>query len=148
MRDIEMGTLIEVLDGITSLEDETHFATLERVVKVLSSAQREVPVALSLYRLLERFPFADSFGLFWPILHFLEGIPDNERLLVTSVRRAPGEFTVLMVNRLLNGGIRSVDGTDLLELLVEIATGPYNESARAQAGRFLVHQGHALPSSK
>lgn len=73
------------------------------------------------FRLFERFPDDDACEVFWAILHGLEARPTCDAAVVASVRRKPTHFPVLMVNRMLNGGVATVDGIDLLELLQEVA---------------------------
>jgi hypothetical protein len=79
----------------------------------------------ALLGVLERFPDDDGAGVFWSIVHGLESVPGHEAALVASVRRLPTEFNTLMVQRLLNAGVRNVAGADLLLVL---------EDARAHPG--------------
>lgn len=79
--------------------------------------------------------------MFWGIVHTLEASTSYEPLLVESLRRKPTQFGLLMVNRLLNGGIRDVDGIDLLRLLEEIASSSTQPAAVIEkAKNFLGHQ--------
>jgi hypothetical protein len=72
------------------------------------------------FRLYERFGEFDGHS-FWSILHGIEAQPGSgSELVVASVRRKPSKVPVMMVNRLLNGGIREVSGTDLFELLQQV----------------------------
>jgi len=71
----------------------------------------------------------------------LEALPGYEPLLVSSVRHSPGEFNLLMINRLLNGHIREVEGVALIQVLQDVSNDPeHSERARAQAYSFLEHQ--------
>ena len=70
-----------------------------------------------------------------------EAQPGSDAVVVASVRRRPAHYPVLMVNRMLNGGITTGAGVDLLGLLRQVAT---NERASAEvredAERYLDHQ--------
>ena len=93
------------------------------------------------FRLYERNPEDDGNGIFWTILHGLEGQPTCAAAVVASVRRRPTEFPVLMVNRMLNDGTRSVSGVDLLTLMTAVAGDPdASAGVRKYAQRFLKHQ--------
>lgn len=88
----------------------------------------------------ERFP-DDGFGVFWQILHLLESAGGYESALVDSVRRAPGEFNLTMINRLLNGGIENVGAQALLPLLEEVALTEQADPNSAQwAAHFVRYQ--------
>lgn len=132
--------LVARLDAITSLTTADDLAALEGVVRSLDQVKPTASLMEALYRLLERFPYVESFGMFWSVLHALERSPHHAGALLDSVCRSPGEFTILMVNRLLNGGVTHVDGVDLMQVLAEIARGQYSEQARTDAQRYLDHQ--------
>jgi len=134
----EPEELIRAIDSITDVESEGDLETLEIALRSLSTLPDPALAAPALLGLFERFPWSDAFGGFWSILHALERMSGYEALLVASVRRAPGEFNLLMVNRLLNGGIDSVGETNLLAVLREIAERTeYSERARQAAAEFL-----------
>ena len=102
--------------------------TPEEELKQLDQALQQLPQAPhpelatdSLLNIFERFPDKDGHGLFWSILHVLEELPNYQERLIESVRRKPTEFSLNMVNRILNSGQSQVNDVDLLELLEEIA---------------------------
>jgi hypothetical protein len=99
------------------------------------------------FRLFERFPDDDGYEMFWTILHGVESLPGSDAAVIASVSRLPTHFPVLMVNRMLNGGIASVSGRDLLQLLRQVAEDERNHpGVRADAQRFLAHQSHRTES--
>jgi hypothetical protein len=69
----------------------------------------------------ERFPADDGAGVFWGIVHGLESLPGYEGEVIKSVCRAPSEFSVLMIGRLLNAGVEEVGDVRLVPLLREVA---------------------------
>jgi hypothetical protein len=99
------------------------------------------------FRLYERFPDDHGHGVFWTILHGIEAQPGSDAAVVASVRRRPTYYPVLMVNRMLNGGILAVAGVDLLGLLRQIAADErVADTVRADAEQFLEYQrGRAKP---
>ncbi|MBC8103205.1 MAG: hypothetical protein H7Z41_11515 [Cytophagales bacterium] len=119
----------EVLAAIERYQPgDDHWSDLDDLLNRLWEAgpPEGAMVAETLLRVFERFPEDDGNGVFWSILHGLESLPEYEPALVASVRRQPVEFTVLMVNRILNVGqvrIGEVDGRALLaEVLVHRLT--------------------------
>ena len=141
--------IISTLDSIDDPEGEASLATLQSTLAALEQAPDADRCIGALFAIFERFPWSDGFESFWSILHALERLPGSERALVASVRRAPGEFNLLMVKRCLNGGITEVDGVSLLPLLQEVVASPaYSERARREAERFaMIHLEEIAPSS-
>ena len=93
------------------------------------------------FRFFERYPDWDDHGMTWSILHGIETQPNSNAHVVSSVRRRPAMFPVLMVNRLLNGGVTAVGDVDLLTLLRDVAADDSAEPrAREWARNFLDHQ--------
>lgn len=135
------AAIVAALDGVDDPEGEASLATLQSALVAVARAPDAHLCIRALFAVFERFPWSDGFESFWSILHALEGLPGYERELVASVRRVPGEFNLLMVNRCLNGGITEVDGVSLRQLLGDVATSvAYSERARAEAGRFVAGQ--------
>jgi hypothetical protein len=101
------------------------------------------------FRLYERFPDDHGHGVFWTILHGIEAQPGSDAAVVASVNRRPTHYPVLMVNRMLNGGIRKAAGADLLKLLQQVAGDERSAAGvREDAERYLAHQrGRAEPSA-
>jgi hypothetical protein len=127
-----------VLDGIADPGSEQDLLALEGALAAISEARNAADCVPPLFRVLERFPWSDGFGSFWAILHTLEALPGYESRLVDSVRRSPGEFNLLMINRLVNGGVVHVDGVPLVGLLEEVTNRPRSsERARAEAANYL-----------
>jgi hypothetical protein len=115
---------------------------LEGALNALGNAPDTSLCIPSLLAVFERFPWSDGFGLCWSILHAIEQLPGYEPHLVASVLRAPGEFNLMMVNRLVNGGVSDVGGVSLLGLLDEVARGSrYSEQARDEAREYLDYHG-------
>jgi hypothetical protein len=97
------------------------------------------------FRLFERFPDEDGFESFWSILHGIEAQAHYEAEVIESLIRRPSDFPLLMVNRMLNSGIDSVNGIDLLLLLQQSANHERaTEQGQESALRFVEYQrGHA-----
>jgi hypothetical protein len=135
------------IDAIDSIEDEGELSALDQAVQtVLASPDARLGIR-TLLRVFERFPTADGYGIFWSILHGLEGMPGPyEAELVESVRRAPGEFSLTMLNRMLNAGEIEVVGTRLLDLLEEVSRREdCPTEVRRRAQKFHEHQQRKNP---
>ena len=141
----ELETVIEVLDGFSDPHDESQLAQLQEVIDraaELPDPLLAVPHLLSVY---ERFPNDDGYGVFWSILHTIEAINGYELPLLRSVRKRPSEFSLLMINRILNVGVVDIEGVPLLPLLVQISTDArVPEAQRLTAGAFAAHQAGAV----
>ena len=130
------------IEAVHSVEDERELAALDEAVQtVLVSPEAQLGVR-TLLRVFERFPTADGYGIFWSILHGLEGMTGRyEAEAVESARGAPGQFSLIMVNRMLNAGQTEVAGIPLLELLAQTSRREdCPAEVREDARRFLEYQ--------
>ena len=133
--------LVEVLAQFQAPRDQGQLQILDRAIESVRAEECAEPEFRALLGVFERFPDEDGFGVFWSIVHCLEACNGYESSLLESVRTAPVEFNVLMVNRLLNGGVTQVAGESLLGVLAAVAS---NESAaagvRKSASDFIEYQ--------
>ncbi|NMO18092.1 hypothetical protein HPC49_10125 [Pyxidicoccus fallax] len=88
----------------------------------------------ALLGVFERYPDSTGYGVFWSILHGIESLGDYEPVLISSMRRAPSLFGVMMVGRILNTRLepeRRAELRSLLEAVVlnEQAPGVVREEA-------------------
>jgi hypothetical protein len=98
----------------------------------------------ALFGIFERFPDEDGRGVYWGIVHGLEGRGGYEPALLDSIRRAPSPFALLMLNRIANAGQADCAGVSILALLEEVAASPQaSPAARQEAADFLGEQGGA-----
>jgi hypothetical protein len=136
----EIVAAIDALSSVDGADDRRRLRELADRYFTLPGAAENLDVW---FRLYERFPEDDGEGVFWPILHEIEAQPGYEVFVVASVHRRQAYFPVLMVNRMLNGGIASVGGVDLLALLRRVAADEQcPPSVRQEAEDFLEHQRH------
>ena len=137
----DVNQVVTEIDAITSVEDTEQLKSLERAITEYfahSDAAHHVQVW---FRLFERFPEEDAYEMFWSILHDIEALPDYDSELIASLGRRPSRFPVLMVNRMLNTGQRSIGDVDLMSLLASVAadeTCP--SSVREDAESFIEYQ--------
>jgi hypothetical protein len=114
--------MILEIESLDSLEDgEPDLARLQVLADAFFSSPECADHLSVWFRLYERFPGIDN-GVFWSILHGLETHSTCDRLVVESVQRHPTPFPTLMVNRMLNAGISSVDDVSLIGLLEAVAS--------------------------
>jgi hypothetical protein len=114
----QLVSAIDTLSSVTTPESLTRLQELSDRYFAAPEAAEHLAVW---FRLYERFPEDDGYGLFWSILHGIETLPRWERLAVESVRRRPSHFPLLMVIRLLNSGVKESGGQDLMQLLRQVA---------------------------
>ncbi|MBI5035197.1 MAG: hypothetical protein HZB51_32120 [Chloroflexi bacterium] len=126
--EIEISNIVTELESIRSLHDVENLKKLEATLKRLGATEHRDQAMDALYRLYERFPLDDGYGLCWEILHQLERMPNYEIALVQSLQRQPAQFSLTMLERWLNAGRTHIDGIDLIALLITIAANP-NENA-------------------
>ena len=135
-----MKSLTHALAQFTDPQDAEQLRMLDELINQVAPEQCGEEELRSLFYVFERFPEEDGYGVFWSILHLLEACNGCDEALVESVKRKPVEFNLLMVNRLLNSGISTVNGESLMQLLTCIAesedTAP---STRRSANGFLAH---------
>lgn len=142
----ETAAVTQVLDALMDPQSEEQLSTLQSALDAIPQLRDARACVPAMFRIFERFPWADGFESFWGILHTLERIDGYEGYLLSSVKRMPGEFNLRMVNRLLNGGVHQIDGVPLLALLEEVASGAsVSAEARAEARKYLDWQNSAKP---
>jgi hypothetical protein len=94
----------------------------------------------ALFGVFERFPGEDGHGVYWGIVHGLEGRGGYEESLLASVRRSPSPFALLMLNRLCNAGQMECAGVPIVSLLEEVASSDAAPGIRQEAVEFLEYQ--------
>ena len=136
-----MKSISDALISFKDPQDEDQLDQLEDLIRLATPEQCGAEVLRSLFSVFERFPEEDGYGVFWSILHLLESCNGCNEALIESVERAPVEFNLRMVNRLLNSGIKQVDGRSLIQLLTNVAEDPdVQPSIRNTANGYLAHQ--------
>lgn len=137
----DIASIADRLGGLATVSDQHDLDELVELVEAYFQHAEAADHLELWFRFLERFPDEDGFGGFWSILHGIERYPGCDWLAVDSVRRRPSRFPVLMLNRMLNVGIRRVAGVDLLGLLQHVAQSPdTTPGVREDAARFHAYQ--------
>lgn len=138
--------LVEAIRGVGSLTNSSDLDRLDEALLALSHVRRPELAMDALFGLFERFPAEDAAGLlasiqhvlsgarsqvppsvrhvaaFWSALHQLETFNGYEVELVNSLRRAPSEFGLIMLIRLIGGGRQAVGDVDLRDMLRGLST--------------------------
>jgi hypothetical protein len=116
------GSIPQILKSIEDFEPlEGNWLGLDSLLDELFQTGSASLGIDAMFRVFERFPTEDGAGVFWSILHGLESLSGYEVRLVESVRKSPAEFSLLMVNRLLNSGRDEIGPVRLLDLLERVA---------------------------
>jgi hypothetical protein len=113
--------IISFFDSISSADDERQMQALDAAIQRLPEVNHPEHSIPALLRIFERFPEDDGLEVFAAILSALEWMPGYEEPLVSSVRRHPSLYGLLMISRLMNSGISEVKGINLEALLQEVA---------------------------
>jgi hypothetical protein len=117
----DIAHMVEAIDALPSMNDEDALIELVGLADAFFAHPDAAHHLGVWFRLFERFPDDDAYGVFWTVLHGLEAQDGVDALVVDSIHRHPTAFPVLMVNRMLNAGIETVDGVDLIDLLERVA---------------------------
>ena len=138
---IEAQKAIGDLDSISSLEDQEDMDGLDdMILKLFASGNAELGIDAML-RVFERFQNKVDLYIFWNLVHGLETLPDYEKNLFESIKRKPSEFSLLMVNRILNAGITEVGDVNILDLLKSVAIDEsQSDEMRKEAQHFVEYQ--------
>jgi len=126
-------------DAVAALSDPDNAEQLKQLDSALRTSPSGDPEDLdAMFRLFEQHPNSDGFGVFWSALHWLEAQPSGlyEHALLNSLQRKPVPFTLIMVNRMLNAGLKQAAGVSLLQLLHGVASDA-SAGAAAEASTIL-----------
>ena len=116
--------IIEALKRFNEPHDEEQLRLLDEAVGAVDSKACGEKEFRALLGVFERFQEDDGYEVFWSIVHCLEACTGYELTLIESVTRCPVEFNVLMINRLLNGGVVQINNQSLLSVLVSVSSNP------------------------
>lgn len=131
--------LLEVIAAFRNFEPAGNdWSGLEALLDEMMQAGSTDACLNAVLGLFERFPREDAGEVFWSLARRIEQLPGYERKLIESVRRAPAEFSLKLVNRLLNFGRSEVDGQSLIELLDSVAHDQTLPSATRQTAEVFV----------
>ena len=128
--------LTTAVDHFANATDEAQLRELEENLSKFVPACCGEAEFRSLLGVFERFPDEDGFEVFWSIVHLIEACNGYELFLVQSVLRKPSEFNVVMINRLINGGVTSVEGQSLFAVLASVGS---NKVASPRATELAKH---------
>ncbi|SHG48088.1 hypothetical protein SAMN04488109_0458 [Chryseolinea serpens] len=78
----------------------------------------------AMFNLFERFPEDNGAGVFWSAMHGIETLPDYETELLRSLNRQPSEMGLNMLIRIVNLGIREINGVSLSNIVVDLRQHP------------------------
>jgi hypothetical protein len=67
------------------------------------------------------YPEEDGAGVFWSIVHGLESLNGYEPLLLSKTIDKPSLFGVIMLGRLLNAGVKEIEGKSIFVVLKDIS---------------------------
>ena len=134
------GKIASALDAFPG-QKNGDLAALEALIADAVALEPGQDVDRALFGIFERFPDEDGGGVYWSIVHGLEGRGGYEPGLLDSVRRAPSPFALLMLNRIFNDGQADCAGVSIASILAEVASSKTaSAEVRRQAAELLDHQ--------
>ena len=134
-----MQPIVDRIDAIRSLDNADDLDALVTARDMFFAHPATADHLGVWFRLFERFPEDDGYGVLWSVLHRVEAVPGYEQLAVESVAARPSRFPVDLVQRMVNSGRLAVGGVALLELLGRVAADEgCPASVREDARYFLV----------
>lgn len=123
-----MRQIQHIIKEIESFEgDDGNWLELEDLLSELWESGNPELGILSLFQILERYPTEDGSGVFWSILHGLETL-ECEKELYQSLMRKPSHMTIVMLIRIENSGLKSINGKSISELKNSIRNNPNIEA--------------------
>jgi hypothetical protein len=136
---VKMGSNIEdIIKEIESfIPNNDEWYDLEDILEELFSSNNPQLGLNAMISIYEKYPNEDN-DVLWGMLHGIEDIQGYELKIIESIKRKPSFFGVLMINRMLNLGITSIQNINLIDIL-DIAVNSPNatEYVKEQAKRFL-----------
>ncbi|QLY81799.1 hypothetical protein [Clostridium intestinale] len=96
---------------------------LEEILEELYNSNRAVLGLEAMLRIYERYPDEDN-DILWGMLHGIEGIENYEVKVIESIARTPSFFGILMINRMLNAKIYSIENMNLIDILKSVVDNP------------------------
>ena len=136
-----ISEIISVLNSISNIRTAKQLDKLAAAVERIASTDEPLPTVEPLLQIFERHPDSDGHVIFWSMLNTIEAIPGYESYLLSSIRRMPSNFSLLMINRMMNSGVIDVEGVNLFSLLADIETDTqYPKKIRKTAGYYLEYQ--------
>jgi hypothetical protein len=131
----------ELRRALESFEPSQGWVRLIPLVREVPDALPKPEGARLFFALFERFPEEED-EVHWMMLHYLEDVRGYEDMAVQSLSRQPSVFALRMVSRMLQAGMKSIGGKNLIEILAKIAEDkeqPHRirEDAKTYVGRNL-----------
>lgn len=130
-------TTADIAHDIAAFEpDDGEWLALDDLLQELWQSPEPALAMPQLLGVFERFPEDDGAGVGWAIVHGLEALPGYAPLLLQSLARVPSELGVCMVGRLLKGGVATVEGCPLADVLQRLAAEAPSQHLRELAHGF------------
>lgn len=96
---------------------------LEEILEQLYNSNRVGLGLEAMLRIYEKYPDEDN-DILWGMLHGIEGIENYEVKVIESIARTPSFFGILMINRMLNAQIYSIENIKLIDILKSVVDNP------------------------
>ena len=133
-----VAQILDEIQGV-DLSSDDYLLRLDDLCNEIAAAEDRSSAIQPILRFMEQHP-DDDLGGPGPLVHLLEKLPGYEPELLMSLRKAPTELTVWMLNRIINLSTGDAKAS-LLALMREIAGNALADpGAREAATDLLRHQ--------
>ena len=123
-----MRTIGEITNEIENFNPiDEYWLPLEDLLNELWEQESPQKGIKSLFKIFEKFPTEDGFGVFWSILHGIETFKNYEHNLIESLNFRPSLMGIIMLNRLENSSPKKIEIDKILELKESIKKRPQIE---------------------
>jgi len=120
-----MRTLRQIVAALDKFQpNQDNWLELDSLLEELWRSGEQEKCIPELLGIFERFPEDDGNGVFWSIVHGVERFPSYELQLLRSLARQPSEMGVVMLRRLINSGVRQIDGTEMDDIVHSLILNP------------------------
>ena len=136
---VEMGSnIVNIVNKIERfIPNNDEWFDLEDILEELFSSNNPQLGLDGMISIYEKYPDEDN-DVLWGMLHGIEGIQGYELKIIESIKRKPSFFGVLMINRILNTGITSIQNINLINILnIAVNSPTATEYVKVQVRRFL-----------
>ena len=111
----------EIINDIHQFEpQEGNWLKLEDLLNELWETGFQQNYTNDLLKVFERFPKEDGAGVFWTIVHGIEGFGTYELQLINSLYRQPSEMGIVMLTRIKKIGAKSVGGIEINKIITDL----------------------------
>ena len=101
--------------------EDDNWLVLDGLISELWATKDQEKYIKELLAVFERFPEEDGSGVFWSIVHGIETFKSYENELLESLTKQPSEMGIIMLQRILNSGTKTIGSRKINEVIMNLA---------------------------